>query len=129
MEKIADINKYNIQPKDLERVEILTTPSPELGFWRNDVINAWCMSKTIGDADDRKYGSEADWWIGIYDKPLRKKSFHYNFNCMGGMCSLTFDKFDDNQKFEHLEKEVLISFIKTITKLIDENIIRLEGVK
>ena len=121
---IEEVDKYNIQPKDLERVEILVTPSPEMGFWRNNVINAWCMGQSFGTKDDFKYVSESDWWIGIYDKPYRTKLFHYNMNCMGGMCSLKFSKFNDKQEFEHNEKELLISFIETINNLIDNHIIK-----
>ena len=40
-------NKYNLKPKDIQKAVVLdferlhTTP-----FWRNNVVNAWCLSET-----------------------------------------------------------------------------------
>lgn len=46
-------NKYNLKPGDIPNLVILDRSkirSPL--FWRNDVINAWCISGSVGsDAD------------------------------------------------------------------------------
>ena len=40
-------------------------------FWRNDVVHAWCISKSIGSDRDRRFGSDNEIWIGIYDKKYK----------------------------------------------------------
>ena len=53
-------NKYHLKPADISRLVVNDRSKiKEPLFWRNDVINAWCISKSIGtDADRILYGLE-----------------------------------------------------------------------
>lgn len=42
-------NKYNLKPSDINKLIVNDRSKiKEPLFWRNDVINAWCISKSIG---------------------------------------------------------------------------------
>ena len=79
-------NKYHLKPADINKLVVNDRSKiKEPLFWRNDVINAWCISKSIGTDADRKYCTDNSVWIGIYDKPYYHHEVHYYCTCWGGM--------------------------------------------
>lgn len=81
-------NKYNLTMKKINKLRVGDESKiKEPLFWRNNVINAWCISKLIGTDQDVKYGANNDIWIGIYDKPYYNRRVHTRCDCFGGMCT------------------------------------------
>ena len=67
-------NKYNLTMKKINKLKVGDESKiKEPLFWRNNVINAWCINRIIGTDDDVKYGTDNDIWIGIYDKPYHNR--------------------------------------------------------
>ena len=55
-------NKYNLKPKDIQKAIILDYERlKQLPFWRNDVVQAWCLSGSSAK-------TKADWEYGTYDE-------------------------------------------------------------
>ena len=53
-------NKYNLKPKDIEKAVVLDYDRlHQTPFWRNDVVQAWCLTDGSGE------GFYGDWWILI----------------------------------------------------------------
>ena len=57
-------NKYNLKPKDIEKAVILDYDRlHQSPFWRNDVVQAWCLT---GGSGKGFYGDWIDsYWIGF----------------------------------------------------------------
>lgn len=96
-------------------------------FCRNNVVNAWCISKDIRTDADKKYGTDNSFWIGIYDELYYGKRFHVKCYSFGGMCGYGFKKFFNEKEIENendlkLQEELL----DTINHLIDEGILVIE---
>lgn len=115
-------NKYKLTPRVLETYIVGDrTEVCEPLFWRNNVINAWCISKEIG-------GDE--FWIGIYDDIIYNEDslpvgqFRFDFYSYGGMCKYEFKKFFNLSEIEN-EDDLRIqeAFIEKINLLIDKGII------
>ena len=63
-------NKYNLTMKKTNKLSVGDESKiKESLFWRNNVINAWCISGTVGTDKDIQYGTDNEFWICIYDKP------------------------------------------------------------
>ena len=120
-------NKYNLKPKDISNLVILDRSKIcEPLFWRNNVIKAWCISGSIGSDLDRKYGSDNEYWIGIYDKPYGNKLIHFHCNCWGGMGAYSFSEFFDMEEIENeLDLKTQEKLLETINRLIDDKILGL----
>ena len=122
-------NKYNLKPKDINKLVILDrTQLKEPMFWRNNVIDAWCISKSIGSAKDKRFCTDNSVWIGIYDEDAKayKNKVRYSCDCYGGMCSYQFDKFFDPSDIENdndFASQVFL--LETINNLIDLGILGL----
>ena len=90
-------NKYNLKPKDIQKAVILDYDKLHKSpFWRNDVVQAWCLSETtIKNRKDDEYGCYNEYWIGFYDKDAKSYAGKIRLNCYayGGMCSYNFKKF------------------------------------
>lgn len=115
-------NKYRLTPKSLRKYVVGDrTEVCEPLFWRNNVINAWCISRQIGGDI-----SGDSFWIGIYDEdaPEYKGKFRFYFTSWGDMCSYEFDKFFEPSEIEY-EQDLRIqeAFIQAINMLIDKGII------
>ena len=111
-------NKYKLTPKTLKTYTVGDrTEVCEPLFWRNNVINAWCISKEIG-------GDE--FWIGIYDEDLSsyKGQFRFDFYSYGGMCKYEFKKFFNLSEIENeYDLRIQEAFIEKINLLIDKGVI------
>lgn len=120
-------NKYNLKFSDVKRMEVADRSkvcSPL--FWRNNVINAWCISGSAGSDADRRFGSDNEFWIGIYDKPYYKRYIHAHVNCWGGMGKYEFDEFFNPKDIEHdIDLEIQEKVLETLNMLIDNGIVKL----
>ena len=122
-------NKYNLKPKDIQKAIILDYDRlHESPFWRNDVVQAWCLSDGTGKGF---YGGHFDsFWIGFYDKDAESYAGKIKLKCsaMEDMCNYNFKKFFDPKEIENevdlelqekllrfLNKSKILS-IKTIKK-------------
>ena len=120
-------NKYNLKPSDITKLKILDrTQIKEPLFWRNDVVRAWCISKSIGSRYDEKYGTDYTMWIGIYDEDARvyKNKIKFFCTCYGGMCSYDFASFFDEKEIEN-EYDLMTqeTLLRTVNDLIDRGIL------
>lgn len=118
-------NKYNLKPSDINKLVVNDRSKiKEPLFWRNDVINAWCISKSIGTDADRKYCTDNSVWIGIYDKPYYCHEVHCYCTCWGGMGRYNFNEFFNYREIEtekDLEtQEILLQYIN---RLLDKGIL------
>lgn len=120
-------NKYDLDMKKVRKLQVKDDSKilPPL-FWRNDVINAWCISGSIGSVSDFKYSSENSYWIGIYDTNYYGKRFHCYCTSWGGMCGYIFDVFFKPNDIENEnDLNTQIELLSKINLLIDEGIIGL----
>lgn len=120
-------NKYNLTMKDIRNLEIADeTKIRDPLFWRNNVINAWCISRSIGTNNDRKYCTDNEIWIGIYDEPYYRKRLHVKVYCWGGMGKYEFCDF---YNYKHIENERDLKtqekLLEIINMLIDEEILKI----
>ena len=121
-------NKYNLKPKDIENAVILDYDRlHKPPFWRNDVIQAWCLS---GGSGKGLYGGWVDsYWIGFYDEDAKSYAVKIRLNCtaMEEMCSYNFKKFFDYTEIENeIDLELQEKLLERINWLIDEEIIKIE---
>lgn len=118
-------NKYHLKPSDINKLVVNDCSKiKEPLFWRNDVINAWCISKSIGTDADRKYCTDNSVWIGIYDKPYYRHEVHCYCTCWGGMGKYNFKKFFDYQEIEtEKDLETQETLLQYINQLLDEGIL------
>ena len=123
-------NKYNLKPKDIQKAVILNYDKLHKSpFWRNDVVQAWCLSETtIKNRKDDEYGCYNEYWIGFYDKDAKSYAGKIRLSCYayGGMCSYNFKKFFDPKEIDcEIDLEIQEKLLKRINWLIDEGIIEI----
>lgn len=136
MRKPIVINKYNLTFSDVKKLKIgdrskIIKPL----FWRNNVVNAWCISgTTIKNNNDSRYGTYNEFWIGIYDEELvsqgdnlkvqRKTKLAVNCHAYGGMTDYNFKEFFNPKEIENdMDLEMQEKLLNTINNLIDEGIL------
>lgn len=120
-------NKYNLKPKDIEKATIIDydklTQEP---FWRNNVINAWCLS---GGSGKGFYGGYIDsYWIGFYDNDAKSYAGKIMLKCyaMEEMCNYNFKSFFNEKEIENKwDLELQEKLLEVINWLIDERIIEI----
>ena len=120
-------NKYNLKPKDIQKATIIDyeklTQKP---FWRNNVINAWCLS---GGSGKGYYGGFMNsYWIGFYDKNAKAYAGKIRLSCSAyeDMCSYNFKEFFNEKEIEHeIDLELQEKLLDRINWLIDEKIIEI----
>ena len=127
-------NKYNLKPKDIQKAVVLdferlhTTP-----FWRNNVVNAWCLSETtIKNRKDDEYGCYNEYWIGFYDADAKAYAGKIRMYCcaFGGMCHYNFKSFFNPEEIDcEIDLEIQEKLLARINWLIDERIIEIPGIK
>lgn len=118
-------NKYNLKPKDIEKAVILDYDRLcQPPFWRNNVVQAWCLS---GGSGKGLYG---DWinsfWLGFYDKNAKYYAGKIRLDCtaMEEMCSYNFKSFFNSKEIEsEVDLELQEKLLERINWLIDEGII------
>lgn len=115
-------NKYNLKPKDIEKaIVLLPDRLKEEPFWRNNVVNAWCLS---GGAGKGLYGHFSSYWIGFHDDG--KIRFHCS--TYEDMCHYNFKNFFDYNEIEmEVDLEIQEKLLERINWLIDEKIIEISN--
>ena len=120
-------NKYNLAFSDIKKLQIKDRSKiQEPLFWRNNVVSAWCISKTtVKNSKDSRFGMYNDYWIGIFDEnSTRKKKIDVKCNTYGGMATYKFKKFFDYSEIENeLDLEIQEKLLAKINFLIDEGIL------
>lgn len=117
-------NKYNLTMEDLKKHLVLKDRSKvgEPRFWRNNVINAYCISVSAGP-----YLSADSFWLGIHDKLYNGKIVRCYFDSFGGMCSYDFEKFYDPSDIENqYDLEIQEKALEILNGLIDDGILGIE---
>lgn len=120
-------NKYNLKPKDIQKATIIDydklTQKP---FWRNNVINAWCLS---GGSGKGFYGGYIDsYWIGFYDNDAKSYAGKIKLKCCATeeMCSYNFKSFFNEKEIENKwDLELQEKLLEVINWLIDERIVEI----
>ena len=120
-------NKYNLKPKDIQKATIIDydklTQEP---FWRNNIINAWCLS---GGSGEGFYGGYIDsYWIGFYDNDAKSYAGKIRLKCcaMEEMCSYNFKSFFNEKEIENeWDLQLQEKLLEVINWLIDERIIEI----
>ena len=111
-------NKYNLTLQSIPKLIILDRSKIcEPLFWRNNVINAWCISESLSN--------ESSYWLGIYDENSKyKKKIKVFVDYFDGMCSYNFHKFFDYKEIEN-ENDLVIQekLLNTVNSLIDKGIL------
>ena len=123
-------NKYNLKPKDIQKAVILDYDKlHKPPFWRNDVVQAWCLSETtIKNRKDDEYGCYNEYWIGFYDKDAKSYAGKIQLNCYayGGMYNYNFKKFFDPKEIGcEIDLEIQEKLLSRINWLIDEGIVEI----
>ena len=121
-------NKYNLTISKLKKYKVADRKLVcEPLFWRNNIIQAWCITDSAGTKADRHFGTDNGFWIGIYDEDAKAYAgkFRFYFTSYGGMCGYVFDKFFDPKDIE-CENDMKIQemFLEKINMLIDSGIIK-----
>lgn len=120
-------NKYNLTIKDIRKLKIGDRNKIcEPLFWRNSIINAWCIIDTAGTYYDKKNGTDNEYWIGIYDEDAESYAgkFRFYFSAYGGMCKYEFNKFFQEKDIESpLDLEIQEKFLLKINELVDLGIL------
>ena len=120
-------NKYNLKPKDIEKAIILDrdrlTQPP---FWRNDVVDAWCLS---GGSGKGYFGDCLNaYWIGFYDQDAKAYAGKIRLSCSSyeGMCGYNFKKFFDYKEIENeADLELQERLLSRLNWLMDEGIVKI----
>ena len=123
-------NKYNLTFNKIKQLKIKDRGkvcSPL--FWRNDVIQAWCISGSASSSSDRMYCTDSSYWIGIYDTNAKEYAgeFRFDLYSYGGMYNYEFNEFFQQEDIEN-ENDLQIQemFLEKINQLIDFGILSLE---
>lgn len=105
---------YRVKIVDKNRI----TKSP---FWRNDVVDAWCLSKCIGT----DVYADNEIWIGFYDNGKIKVSV----SAYDGMCDYKFNKFYDEATIENdIDWNTHVELLKMYNWLIDNEVVEVDNV-
>ena len=128
-------NKYNLKPKDIQKAIILDYERlKQPPFWRNNVVQAWCLSGYIRPNPKDIYGTyDLEYWIGFYDKNAKSYAGKIRLSCSsyGGMCHYNFKSFFNPKEIDcEIDLEIQEKLLSRINWLIDEGIIEIsEDVK
>ena len=131
MRKPTVKNKYNLTMKDCRHLAVKDRSKIcEPLFWRNNVVNAWCISgSTAKNSKDYEYGCCNEFWLGIYDEDAKAYAgkVKVQFSAYGGMCHYNFKKFYNYSEIENeIDLEVQEMFLEKINVLLDEGILEVQ---
>lgn len=123
-------NKYNLTPAKVRKLKYDRSRIGEPTFWRNDVIDAWCITRnTARNSKDIEFGTYDSFWLGIYDddaKAYAGKVRHW-FDSYGGMCDYNFTKFYDfSQIVDLMDLEIQEKALEVLNQLIDDGVLWIE---
>jgi len=123
-------NKYNLKPSDINKLVILDRSQIEENpmFWRNEVIQAYCITREFGSPADFRFSTENSVWIGIYDEDAKayKNKVRYFCTSYGGMCGYKFKTFFNEKEIDNNnDLSAQIFLLETINSLLDLGILGL----
>lgn len=117
-------NKYNLKPKEVQYMRVLDRERiKQEPFWRNDVVQAWCLSEIAGE---QKFCDENQYWIGIYDEDAKAYAGKIRLSCTsyGGMCGYNFKEFFNPKEIERdIDLEIQEKLLSRLNWLLDEKIL------
>lgn len=123
-------NKYNLTMSKIRKLKI--TDTSQIGkplFWRNDFIGAWCIVGSAGSDMDVRFGTDNEFWIGIYDDNAKAYAgkLRVHLTSYGGMCEYKFNQFFREKDIKD-DNDLLIQekFLSKINELIDLGILSQE---
>lgn len=124
-------NQHNLTIKKLKKYVVVDRRWVNSAFfWRNDVIGAWCISGSAGTPADERFGTNNEFWIGIYDEDAKAYAgkFRFYFTSYGGMCGYEFNQFFDEKDIT-CENDLRVQemFLEKINMLINSGIIAERG--
>lgn len=118
-------NKYNLKPKDIQQAIVLKPERlKEKPFWRNNVVQAWCLSEGVGKG---YMGDSIDsYWIGFYDNDAEAYAGKIKLKCHAceDMYSYNFKTFFNEKEIENeWDLQLQEKLLERINWLIDEGIV------
>lgn len=124
-------NKYNIKPKDICHATIIDYKRlHQYPFWRNDVIQAWCLSgSTCKNEEEDRCCCHSAYWIGFYDQDAISYAGKIRLMCTscGGMFDYKFKSFFNPKEInDELDLEIQEKLLNRINWLLDEKIIEIK---
>lgn len=126
-------NKYNLTPAMIPKLKYDRSKVGEPMFWRNDVIDAWCITRdTAKDGNDYIFYTYDIFWLGIYDDKAKSYAgkLRYFFDSYGGMCSYKFTKFYDYSEIEYeMDLEIQEKALEVLNQLIDDGVLYFDKIK
>lgn len=128
IKEYAGYNKYNLTIEKIKTAVVIDREKlKEPFFWRNNVVNAWAVSRTSGTKNDYKFGAEDCFVILIYD---HKDKIKLSITSYGGMCSYKFNKFFDRKSIEnYADLELHRELLSVVNELLDKKIIKIDGIE
>lgn len=127
MRKTRVENKYNLTPNSVMRLKVNREKVNESFFWRNNLINAWCISgNTAKEADEHKFGTYNSFLLYIFDKDSQAfpDQIILSFYEYGELSFYMFDKFYDFSTIkQESDLEIQEMFLEKINHLIDEGVL------
>ena len=118
---IVNINKYKLTFPKIKKLKVDRTKlNEDNGFWRNDVIKAWCISGSVGP-----YYDSTSYWLGVYDKPKKngEVKIAVSFDCYSDMCSYDFKRFFNPEEIETEDDYIIqYKFIERMNELIEKGV-------
>ena len=116
-------NKYNLTMAKIRRLKVVDRSKVcKPLFWRNDVIGAWCIIGSAGSDMDIQFGTDNEFWIGIYDDNAKTYAgkFRVHLTSYSRMCDYKFNQFFREKDIEN-DNDLLIQekFLSKINELID----------
>ena len=123
-------NKYNLTPDKISKLKYDRSKIGEPTFWRNNVIDAWCIIRsTAKNSLDRECGTYDSFWLGIYDDDARSYAgeLQFWFDSYGGMCSYNFTEFYKESEIQYeMDLEIQEKALEILNQLIDEGVVIIE---
>lgn len=120
-------NKYDLTMAKIRKLKVVDrTKVCKPLFWRNDAISAWCIVGAAGSEMDIRFGTDNEFWIGIYDDNAKAYAgkLRVHLTSYGGMCSYKFNQFF-REKDIQCDNDLRIQekFLSKINELIDLGIL------
>lgn len=125
MRKPTVENKYNLKPGDITKAIILDRDKlTQPPFWRNDVVEAWCLSGGTGQGS---FGGDfSSYWIGFYDENAKAYAGKIRIHCStyDDMCDYKFNTFFNPKDIENeFDLELQEKLLETLNWLVDKGIV------
>lgn len=117
-------NKYNLRVSDIKYLIVDRDKIQREPFWRNNVINAWCLSSNTAKNTMDEMSCDS-YWLGIYDGDdlMHPNEIQVRFDSYGGMCHYYFDEFYDSDSIENdTDLRIQEMFLAQINQLIDDGV-------